>query len=422
MKNKINILVILLLNFSNPLFSQVSIEESSNLSDSEITKESNRTLENWNYYLRNDLDSLRIDGQRIITIGLRAQNDFAINVGKRSLGSYFIRTGNTDKGIIYLKDSKFYFEKKNNFILLTEILNEIGNGYLYAGKPIEAEKYYLKSLRAGKESPDETSAFLAEVNLAQAYINLNNFEKASAILQHYKNESLKRQKLEAVSNAYALLGTIEDIKGNKILAIEYFKKSANFGFKSKAKSQIGHAYNNLAIANFGDGNEKLALDYFLKALAIRLKTGNVKSIAESYFNLGEFYVEIKDFSKANFYYSKSEEYSKQHNLIKEQMDALLAKIAVDKLERKYEAALQKMESYVVMQKDYFSELSASKTSDMELIESIDQIEFDISAKNQDEKLESVIHSQKLHTYFLYGAFGILALALIALLSFKKKIN
>jgi hypothetical protein len=39
-------------------------------------------------------------------IGMESENDFAINVGKRSLGSYLIRTGKQDEGIKYLKQSK----------------------------------------------------------------------------------------------------------------------------------------------------------------------------------------------------------------------------------------------------------------------------------------------------------------------------
>ncbi len=153
------------------IIAQTTIKSSNELTGKEIQEAATQSLENWNYYLRNDLDSLKSDAVQIMMMGYDGKNDFAINTGKRSLGSYLIRTGQQLKGIYYLKAANIYFEKRENFVLQTEILNEIGNGYLNNGKPIEAEKYYLKSLKCGKNSPDPTSAFLAEVNLAQAYVN-----------------------------------------------------------------------------------------------------------------------------------------------------------------------------------------------------------------------------------------------------------
>lgn len=404
------------------VFGQNDGYQSNNFSQKEIQEEASKSVERWNNYLRNDLDSLKLDGQHIYLIGIEGKNDFAINVGKRSLGSYLIRTGQPEKGISYLKAANNYFEKKNNFVLQTEILNEIGNGYLYFGKPIEAEKYYLKSLRCGKKSPDETSAFLAEVNLAQAYINLGNIEKATAILHHYKNEALKRLKLESVSSAYALLGTIESRKKNIALAQEYFKKSADFGFKSKSNAQIAHAYNNMAIVYFQEGNTDEALIYFTKALEMRLKTKNVRFISESYFNLGGFYHELGDYSKADEYYLKCEDFCIKNNLVKEQMDAVYSRMEIDKAQGKFEHALEKMEAYSDLQENYYAELSKSKTADLEMIETFDQLEEDNRTKMQEAKLLNVIDDQKAHKQILYVVFAICSLALLFLAVYKKKIN
>lgn len=404
------------------VYGQYKENQSNKFSLKEIQEEAAKSIERWNYYLRNDLDSLKLDAQRIYLIGIEGQNEFAINVGKRSLGSYLIRTGQAEKGIVYLKDANTYFEKKSNFILQTEILNEIGNGYLNFGKPVEAENYYLKSLRCGKKSPDETSAFLAEVNLAQAYINLGNLEKAAAILHHYKNEALKRLKLESVSTAYALLGTIESRKGNMALAKEYFKKSADFGFKSKSNAQIAHAYNNMAIVYFQEGNSVDALEFFTKALEMRLKTKNVRFISESYFNLGGFYHELGEFEKANEFYIKCEEFCIKHKLVKEQMDAVYSRMEIEKAQGKFEKALERMETYSDLQTNYYSELSKSKTADLEMIDIFDQLEEGERIKLQEAKLLSVIDDQTHHTQILYGAFAICSFALLFLAIYRKKIN
>lgn len=403
-------------------FSQVQEIDSYELSQEEILLEAAKSLDKWNYYVRNNLDSLKIDAQHLLMIGIERNNAYAINVGKRSLGSYLVRTGQPAKGIKYLKAANNYFKEKGDKVLETEILNEIGNGYLNDGKPHEAEKYYLKSLNVGKDSPDPTSSFLAESNLAKAYINLGNYDKASALLHHYKNESLKKLKLESVSNAYALLGTIEQEKSNNSLAKEYFRKSAEFGFRSKAKSQIAHAYNNMAIVFFEENDQSKSLEYFKKALEIRLQTKNSKSISESYYNLGGYFTEVKKYDEALKYYTISENFSKEKHLLKEELDAVLAIAEVYKLQHEWEKAIAKMDSYIELQDQYFSELSIEKTEETELLETLDNLEKQSVLERNEKNLLGVIDDQKYYSNLLYVVFGFSAIALLFLAIYKRRIS
>lgn len=275
----------------------------------------------WNDFLRNDLEALHQDGWAIYSLGIDEQNEFAIHVGKRSLGSYFIRTGKMDNGIQLLVSAAQYFEKAGNYEVLTETLNEIGNGFVYKNESNQAIVYFLRSLKMGKKSEDPTSSFLAEINLAQAYLQLKEYEKANAILQHYKKQALHYKKFEAVSSAYALLGTIAQMN-NLNLAKEYFLKSANFGFKSKANGLVGQAYTNYAIALFLENDITQAKTYFFKALKFRLKTKNSKSIAEAYFNLGDYFNQTNQLKIAISYYQKSLTVGIENNLFQDQIDAL----------------------------------------------------------------------------------------------------
>jgi tetratricopeptide (TPR) repeat protein len=403
-------------------FAQSKEAKKNSLTVTEVNQEAMISLENWNYFMRNNLDSLQLDAFRILMIGMESENDFAINVGKRSLGSYLIRTGKQDEGVKYLKQSKNYFEKRENLVLQTEILNEIGNGYLNMGKPIEAEKYYLQSLKCGKNSPDPTSSFLAEANLAQAYMSVRNLKKATGILHHYKKESLKKNKLESVSNAYALLGTIEQTNNNLPLAREYYRKSAEYGFRSKAKSQIGHAYNNMAIVYYQEDNLAASLDYFKKALEMRIKTKNSKSIAESYFNLGDYFSGTEQDSEALVYYKLAASYSKAKHLSKEEMDAVYAIYSVYKRDGNWELAIQNVENFTGLQEKYYSELSKKKTEDNELLETLGQLELKNNAATQEAKLLVIIDDQKYRTNILFAVAGFAIFALLILVIYKKRIN
>lgn len=421
MKQKKFKLTLCVLLFGFLSFAQKGEFASKSNAQAKIQAAAQISLENWNLYMRNDLDSLKLDGLHIYRLGVKGGNPFAMHVGKRSLGSYLIRTGNQEKGIEYLKAANFYFAKKENYILQTETLNEIGNGYLYFSKPRVAEKYYLKSLKCGKKSPDPTSAFLAEVNLAQAYIDMGNTTKATAILNHYKNQAKKMKKLESVSNAYALLGAIQSGKGKFSLSKELFRKSAYYGFASNAIAQIAHAYTNMAIVYFQEGNQKEALNYFNKSLEIRLKTKNVRSISESYFNLGEYYSGIGDVQTAALYYEKCQAYCKENNLLKEEMEVLLSLINIDKMADNFEIAVQKMEGYIALQKKYYSEVSALNTRDRDIIEIVESLEREEFDKKEAQKLEESIAAQRFQKYVLYAIFSLCAIALVLLAFYRKKI-
>lgn len=283
-----------------------------------------QALSNWNDYLRNDLAALHQDGWAIYSFGLDQKNAFAIHVGKRSLGSYFIRSGKIENGIQLLKDAARYFHRAGNYDVLTETLNEIGNGYVYLSESGKAIPFYLKSLKVGEKSNDPTSSFLAEINLAQAYIQLKEYDKANALLLDYKNKALQYNKFEAVSSAYALLGSLAQLQEKVPLAKEFYLKSASFGFRSKANGLIGQAYTNYAIALFLESNFNLAKIYFERALKFRLKTKNSRSIAESYYNLGDFYTQLEQFSEAISFFEKSYKIALVNELFQDQIDALNA--------------------------------------------------------------------------------------------------
>lgn len=416
------LLLLLIQLTSLQLVGQVKNSADNLLSDQEIKVRALESLDNWNYFMRNNLDSLKIDAVELLIIGLENKNNFAINVGKRSLGSYLIRTGETERGLNYLKSANSYFEERQNYLIQTEVLNELGNGYLYAGKPVLAEKYYLKSLKCGKNSPDPTSAFLAEANLAQAYINLRNYDKAEAYLQHYKTACLKIGKLESVANAYAHLGQIALIDKKHALAKEYFQKSAGFGFKSKSKALIAHAYNNMAIAFFEENKVDSSLAYFQKALDIRLKTKNAKSISESYYNIGGLYVELKQFDKALDYYVLCENYSKSKKLLKEEMDVNLAISDMYKQQKKFDLALVYSERYSDLLEKYYGELSIEQTENHEVLQLLEEMETSNRNESYEERMNQALNNQKYHTYLLYAALAIFVLALILLFIYRRKIN
>jgi tetratricopeptide (TPR) repeat protein len=385
----------------------------------DLTTRSKILNELWNDLIRSDIDTLTSISYLLIVDGIKNSDEFATAVGKRAMGSGLIRAGQTTEGIRLLDEAGKYFNGTEDFVALTEIYNEIGNGYNLAGQMKKAEKYYLMSLDIGTESPDPTSAFLAKVNLAQVYISVGKYEKAIRLLQDYKDNALKSGKLESVSNSYSLLGTIEQIKGNLLLAKEYFEKSIRFGFRSGSLSQQAQAYNNLAIVHFYSGSKDSVLHYFNKSLLLREKTGNMKSIAESYMNLGEAYLEFGNFTLSESNYKKAIQVSVEAGLVSFEGELYGAIAELYSQFDKKDLAIEFLQKQIEVMDTYYKQQFDRRSEDNEAVTEIRKMEFDRTVQQAYEESNSI----GLKDILKYGVIGALlagAIMFASMLMFRKK--
>ena len=408
------------------VFSLFSQEQKFNYSDfknaKDIDSKTKISLVLWNEYLRGSIDSLKVLSNELLLEGLEKKSYFAIASGKRAQGSFLIRDGKGLKGIQVLKEAKYYFEKIGDYTLLTETLSEIGNGYNLMGEPKNAIIWYNKSLVAGQKSEDPTSEFLAEINIAKSYTDLNQLDKAEKIILHYIKQTQKYKKIESEANAWTRLGIVYQLRGDNKLASKYFLKSTFLNVKAGSKIQASHGYNNLAIVCFEENDLEGALLNFEKALKLRLECHNWKAISESYFNIGEYYLEVKNHSKAIENYNKSLEVASNKGLLVEKMDALDAIIKVYKSKKDFVKAFQLMEEYlkvksILLESDKIDLINASE---MDLI--LQEKEQKLIQSNRESELFEKMKKQKMNMYFLIGGFSILFIVFIGFLFYKKPIN
>lgn len=375
----------------------------------------------WDQMHQSNIDTLRQIAVEMIILGNEERNTLAINIGKRALGSSLIRSGEGEKGIAYLRAALIYFRKQGNRLMEVELLSEIGNGYLNLGEASKAENYYLQSLKAGKYCDDPTAKFMAEINLAQAYIQLKDYPKAISYLMHYKGESLKLGKLESVGSAYALLGNIEEIRENFPLATEYYQKSADFGKRSKSKNQVAHALNNLAIVYFRKGMPDSSLILFERALELRQEVGNARFIAESYFNIGGLYFELGKYDKAEEFYDKSLVFAQSKNLRREEMDAIMSLIELKKAQGKEKDLVGLYDSYNAIQEDFNAQQKEENTLQATVLEDIDKLESEREKEEQAARFRAIEQKDRQKWWIVYGV-GIALCLLLAILVLQKRAN
>ncbi len=296
------------------------------------------SIDNWNYYLRNNLDSLRIDAIQLLKETDNLNEPFTVSVAKRSLGSYFIRKGYIIKGRQYLLESLKYFKTINDATLESETLSEIGISYFLSKDYYSAKIYFEKSLKCASRSYDETISFMAELNLAQVYYEIGEYTRSTSFAKHYLRECLKYNKFESASNAYAFLGTI-NLQKNLSLSREYFDKSFRLSKKSNSKIQISRSYNNLGVWYVENNNIDSAESSFKAALKYRLKINSPLHIFESYFNLAELYLINNRTKESIEMYNKALSICRINNLYDSEIEVLDAMVLFYKGNKKFETAL-----------------------------------------------------------------------------------
>jgi tetratricopeptide (TPR) repeat protein len=284
----------------------------------------------WEKYLRTDVDSLKI-----LSLALQENHQGIliqelIFFSKRVLGCYWIRRGEIQLGKNQLKEALHFHRKIGDKANETEELNELGIASFMEGDYATAKGYFLQSLKTGKDSPDPTHFFMAELNLAKVYDKLNLKEKAKGIAKHYLKETLNRKKNESASNAYGFLSDLELDRKNLPLAKEYLEKSIhcldktdNVFFKAQALTNMG-AYC-ATIQDF-----LLASKYFNQALDLRIKIKHSKGILESYYNLGSLAYIQNDYTEAENQFLKGLKYAEKAGMIPDQIDFMEMLVEVQK--------------------------------------------------------------------------------------------
>jgi len=238
-------------------------------------------------YVRYNIDSLKILAEELKKS--KNKNAFTRAISCRILGIYEVRKGDFNNGIVLLKVAKNYSLSMQDLELLTSDVNELGNAYFLKGDFKTAEFYYKTSLDIGEDSPNETDAFLALVNLARIHILQKKYSEAKQELEKYIFLATKNEKWEAVANAYAVFADLALEQNNNKLAKLYCENSFSFSNKTMKSYFYLNALTNKAIIFFLSNEKKQALELFQKILRDR-KTENIPhKIFEAYFNLADYF-------------------------------------------------------------------------------------------------------------------------------------
>lgn len=301
MKRFFRYYIILICFFASyPANSQNSYDQFQEQSDLNIKSEMGMEL--LHHYVRFNLDSLKVAAIDLLLDASEHEHEFARAVGTRMLGSYLCKSGNQTQGLEYLAVAKEYFEKKEDYVIVSEICNAMGHAHLREGSFDKAKEAYNLSLRMGEQSNDATAAFSAKLGLGRVYINMGDTTTGMAIWHQYKLASVENEKYEGAADVYALMAQVEGDRKNSSLSQEYYGRSIEFSKRSKSKSHIAHSYANEGIRKFMQNDFDSSLYYFEKSLALRIELKAIRPILEGYYNMGSYYAGRDSLQRAIEYF------------------------------------------------------------------------------------------------------------------------
>lgn len=308
----------------NPLsFGQNKYDFSSFKNEKNHLRKAKMALELSQEYVRYNIDSLKILAEELKESSNK--NAFTRAISCRILGIYEVRKGDFSNGIVLLKAAKNYSLSMQDLELLTSDMNELGNAYFLKGDFKTAEFYYKTSLDIGEDSPNETDAFLALVNLARIHILQKKNREAKQELEKYIFLATKNEKWEAVANAYAVFADLALEQKNYKLAKLYCENSFSFSNKTMKSYFYLNALTNKALVYFLSNEKKKALELFQKILRDRKAENITHKIFEAYFNLASYFAE-SDKNLSEKYSDSCLQLAKKQGLLGLELEAIEFKI------------------------------------------------------------------------------------------------
>jgi len=166
------------------------------------------------------------------------------------------------------------------------------------------------SLLEQSNSSEQTQALL--LNLAKSALIKHNPKIALQWLKRYAKKASMKPYYPYFSARY--FGHAYLLKRNQFQAEKYFSKALALAEKQSNIKRLGISYNDMAAVYRGQGKYGKALEFALKSLKYKTQTGSKTSIANSYANIGQIYLSLKDFEKAEQYLKTALNHVEQDDL------------------------------------------------------------------------------------------------------------
>ena len=329
--------IILFVFLPRQLFSQKNTADSlvalMNTADEKRKGELN--LELANYFLAEYPDSTIYYGTTARTIGRKINNHVIVIRSYSMIGEAYQRQNKMKEALSsYLKGLELA-EKKNEKSLAGTIYNGIGVCYFYLNNPGKAEQYLEQAAQAKKEAKDYKYYALIAANLAALQIVNQSFDASIKTLKEAEKTLLKNKQEEYLSTIYNSLGAAY-LTLHPDSSIYYYEKSLEISARQKNYLSMMTALQNMGDYYLEQKQYSKAIEYMKRAIATNEKRPEDQYKPALFERISTLYDSIQDYKNA-YHYKKLETETRQRIFSVEKQKE------IDELEIRYQSEKKEKE-------------------------------------------------------------------------------
>jgi tetratricopeptide (TPR) repeat protein len=229
-------------------------------------------------------------------------------------GIAYFYLGEYDSSVVNNERALSIFSEINDTARYADVLISIGNVYLARTNFSEAQKYYSNALEKFVAVNSKRGISKSLINLSNSYLDQGNYKKSldlffKALVVASEIGDLNNQALcyNGIGNVYYYLNDYNNAKEN-------YQKAAVLYENLTDKSKIASIYTSLAMTYSSQQKPDSSLLLLQKALFLANETGHMQLQAEIKNDIGDWFYQNCNYSKAlDFYNSSREIYTKLKN-------------------------------------------------------------------------------------------------------------
>jgi class 3 adenylate cyclase len=262
-------------------------------------------------YVGIDIDSALLKSNELVNFGLKNNYPKAVSTGYQLIGEAYLEEEINDKASEFFLKALKVAEQSGFVDTKVSLINTIGALYSDMGNFPEGLKFFERGLSLSKVQDDKETMEMCVSNIGGIYYSLENYSKALEYLE--KGLELENEMNDTIGYATSLnlisivlleLNKNEEALQKSNQALEIFETLNN-------EEGILESYFNLGDMNLTLGNFNVALEYFNMCLNSDFLDESDYAKMNIYDKLGNVYLKIKDYEKAQFYCKQSLDLAKK---------------------------------------------------------------------------------------------------------------
>ena len=343
-------------------------------------------------------------------------------VALKNIGIGYYYQGKNVEALDYWKQSFEIYKSINDEIGEANILNNIGAIYFNQGDDANALEHYLQSLALAEKTGDKLRILTAMNNIGGVYFNkpathdkaLFYFLKALPLSEELDDK-------EAVGTTAVNLGEIYYEQGNDSTALYYYNISEK-AFNNSENSP--YVYNAIGKVYSRQGEYDTAIEYHKMAMTIAEKLNGNLDIVQSLMGLGSTYLLFGNFNQGLTHLKRAEKIARDFNFIKELKDIFKDLSTSYSSIQDFKNAYVYQSRYSQIKDTLYNIETDKKLGSLQFDFEIQKKQGEINLLTKDQELqEAALKRQKLaKNAFLVGAILILFITFILYRNYRRKVK